>query len=214
MTDSSRQDSSVSAQYDAWARVYDWFWARYMNGTLPVVRRMADAKPNERMLDLACGTGELLRRIAKDVPGVALRGVDLAPKMVERARHKLADVPNARIERADAHELPFAGDTFDVVACANTFHYFTHPVAVLGEVRRVLRPGGRLVLLDWCRDYWTCRVMDRVLRHIDPAYETCYTLPALTTMLRHATFDVPDAFRYRFDFVWGMMGAVARPTGT
>jgi len=214
MTDSSRQDSSVSAQYDAWARVYDWFWARYLDQTLPVARQMADVKPNIRALDLACGTGELLRRIAEDVPGAALTGVDLAPNMVERARHKLADVPNTRIERADAHELPFADDTFDVVACANTFHYFTHPSAVLGEVHRVLRPGGRFVLLDWCRDYWTCRVMDRVLRYIDPAYETCYTLSALTTMLENAAFDVPVAFRYRFDLVWGMMGAVARPIET
>ena len=214
MTDSSRQDSSVPAQYDAWARVYDRLWARYMDQTLSVVRRVAKVKSNERMLDLACGTGELLRRTAEDEPGATFRGVDLAPKMVERARRKLADVPNARVEQADAHELPFADDTFDVVACANTFHYFTHPVAVLGEVHRVLRPGGRFVLLDWCRDYWTCRVMDWVLRHIDPAYETCYTLPALTTMLEHAAFDVPDAFRYRFDLVWGMMGAVARPTET
>jgi ubiquinone/menaquinone biosynthesis C-methylase UbiE len=214
MTDSSRQDSSVSAQYDAWARVYDQFWARYMDQTLPVARQMADVRPNIRALDLACGTGELLRRIADDVPGAALTGVDLAPNMVERARHKLADVPNTRIERADAHELPFADDMFDVVACANTFHYFTHPSAVLGEVHRVLRPGGRFVLLDWCRDYWTCRVMDRVLRYIDPAYETCYTLSALTTMLENAAFDVPVAFRYRFDLVWGMMGAVARPIET
>lgn len=164
------------------------------------------------MLDVACGTGELLSRVVTETPGAELTGVDLAPKMVERARKKLSDEPNAHVERADAHDLPYADDTFDVVVCANTFHYFTHPEQVLEEVRRVLEPEGRLVLLDWCRDFWTCQLMDRVLQYLDPAYETCYTRAELTTLLARASFEVPDAFRYRFDVVWGMMVVTARPS--
>lgn len=212
LSENSRQDPSVADQYDAWAQIYDLLWARYMNQTLPVAQQAAGVRSGEQVLDLACGTGELLSRIATDTPGSELTGVDLSPKMVERARKKLADEPNARVERADAHDLPFADDTFDVVVCANTFHYFTHPEQVLGEVRRVLRPEGRLVLLDWCRDFWTCRVMDAILQYIDPAYETCYTRAELTTLLERASFAVPEAFRYRFDVVWGMMGVTARPS--
>lgn len=208
----ARQDTSVPSQYDAWARIYDLLWARYMNQTLPVAQQTAAVRTGEHVLDVACGTGELLSRVATETPGAELTGVDLAPKMVERARKKLSDEPNAHVERADAHDLPYADDTFDVVVCANTFHYFTHPEQVLEEVRRVLEPEGRLVLLDWCRDFWTCRTMDAVLQYVDPAYETCYTRAELTTLLARASFEVPDAFRYRFDVVWGMMVVTARPS--
>lgn len=209
----SNQDPSVPSQYDAWAQVYDRLWRRYMNQTLPVIRRTASVGQNERVLDLACGTGELMHRIARRTAEVDLVGVDLAPAMVERAREKLSGVPAAHPRQADSHDLPFADDTFDVILCANTFHYFTHPQVVLAEVRRVLRPDGRLVLLDWCRDFWTCRLMDAVLRRIDPAYETCYALAEMTSLLGGASFRVTESFRYRFDLVWGMMVVTASPHG-
>jgi len=211
MTESSRQDGSVPAQYDAWARIYDLLWARYMNQTLPIAQQAAAVRPGEQVLDLACGTGELLSRVATETPGAKLTGVDLAPNMAERARQKLAAVSGASVEQADAHDLPFADDAFDVVVCANTFHYFTHPTTVLSEGRRVLRPNGRLIVLDWCRDFWTCRIMDAVLQYIDPAHETCYTLDELTTLLARTSFGVSDTCRYRFDLVWGMMVVIARP---
>jgi len=206
----STHDRSVASQYDAWARVYDWFWRRYMNQTLPVAQRTADVASGERVLDLACGTGELLARIGRETPEADLTGLDVAPEMVRRAREKLG--AGAQVQQGDAHDLPFEEDAFDVVVCANTFHYFAEPTVVLSEVRRVLPPDGRLVVLDWCRDYWSCRLMDAFLQVVDPAHHTCYTLGALTTRLHDTGFRVQTAFRYRFDLVWGMMGMEAVPT--
>lgn len=208
---SRRQDSSVPRQYDTWARVYDLFWARYVNKTIPVLQRTADVQAGEWVLDLACGTGEFEQRVLADQPQAQLVGVDLAPAMVERARAKLDGRTNARVERADVHALSFDDGSFDVAVCANTFHYFTHPEEVLAEARRVLRPGGRLVILDWCRNFWTCRVMDTVLSRIDPAYQHCYTLAELETLLHAADFSMQRQFCYRFDLIWGMMVVDAVP---
>ena len=66
------------------------------------------------------------------------------------------------------------------------------------------------MILDWCRDDWTCRAMDTVLSWIDPAHERCYTLEELTAHLTAASFDRRDALRYRFDLIWGMMAVEAR----
>jgi ubiquinone/menaquinone biosynthesis C-methylase UbiE len=210
--DPAQQDASVATQYDAWARVYDVLWSRYMNQTLPVAQRAAAVTPGERVLDLACGTGELLHRMAQETPEADLTGIDLAPKMIKRARHKLAGRPGVALTQADAHDLPFGDNAFDVLVCANTFHYFTHPEQVVREAHRVLSPDGRLVVLDWCRDFWTCRVMDALLQYIDPAHTTCYTLDELTALLERASFAVPAAGRYRFDLVWGMMVVTAMPS--
>jgi ubiquinone/menaquinone biosynthesis C-methylase UbiE len=176
-----------------------------------VLRRAAAVQAGEQVLDLACGTGALERRILDEEPRAQLVGVDLAPAMVERARRKLEGASGVRFEQADAHDLPFDDDAFDAVLCASTFHYFTHPAQVLAEARRVLRPAGRLVLLDWCRDFWTCRVMDTILSAVDPAYQHCYTLAELRTALDAADFSIRDSFRYRFDLIWGMMVVDAVP---
>ena len=200
-----RQDPTVAKQYDAWAHVYDLFWRRYVNKTVPVAQRVAAVQPGERVVDLACGTGELERRLAAAVSEADIVGVDLAPSMIRRARQKLNDTTGVRFQTADVHDLPFGQSVFDVAVCANTFHYFTAPQVVLHEAARVLRPGGRLVILDWCRDYWTCRVMDRVLHHIDPAYQQCYGLDEMTAFLQQAPLTLRASFRYRFDLIWGMM---------
>jgi ubiquinone/menaquinone biosynthesis C-methylase UbiE len=202
---SRRQDSSVPDQYDAWAKVYDLFWARYINQTLPVLQRAANVGPGARVLDLACGTGELERRMLEADRAAQIVGIDLAPSMIERARAKLDGETGVQFEQADAHALPFEDKSFDIVVCANTFHYFTHPAEVLREARRVLTPGGRLVMLDWCRDFWTCRVMDAALQIFDPAYQHCYTLHEMGTMLERADLVLQHQFRYRFDLIWGMM---------
>jgi len=209
-----RQDRAVAAQYDRWARVYDLFWRRYVNQTIPVLQRSASVRSGERVLDLACGTGAFERRAVDAVPDAEFVGIDISPAMVERARDKLEGESGVRFEQADAHDLPFEEDSFDAVVCANTFHYFSHPRQVLTEARRVLRPDGRLVLLDWCRDFWTCRAMDAVLRRIDPAYDTCYTLDELTSLIGQAGLRPQYTFRYRFDLVWGMMVATAIPSAT
>lgn len=209
MTNGSRfqksQETPVSSQYDQWARVYDVFWRRYVNKTLPVAQRVAGVRGGERVLDLACGTGELAQRIVRAVPDVEIVGVDLSSSMVDRARKKLGGEPSVQFQRADAHNLSFEENAFDVVVCASTFHYFTHPSVVIGEVARVLRPGGRFILLDWCRDFWTCRVMDAILHWLDPAHVGCYTLEEATALVESAPFEVQQGFRYRFDLVWGMM---------
>jgi len=201
----AKQDCAVVEQYEGWARVYDILWGRYMRKTLPVLQEATDIRTGERVLDLACGTGELERRVADAGAAAEIVGIDLAEGMIERARQKTGSDPRVRYETADAHDLPFSESAFDVAVSANTFHYFSRPDAVLREARRVLRPGGRIVLLDWCRDFWTCRLMDAVLHRLDPAYSGCYTKADMSGLLEGASFDVRASRMYRFDVVWGMM---------
>jgi ubiquinone/menaquinone biosynthesis C-methylase UbiE len=204
-TSSVRQDPLVAQQYDNWARVYDRFWGRYIDKTLSVLLEQAAVQPGERVLDLACGTGELERRLVASVPEAGGVGMDVAPMMIEQARAKLDDQPSFSFLQGDVHELPLDDSSFDVVVSASSLHYFTHPMAVLREATRVLRPSGRFVVLDWCRDYWTCRLMDALLRRVDPAHHRCYSLAEVTSLLGAAGLHVHSAFRYRFDVEWGMM---------
>ncbi|MFJ3231784.1 methyltransferase domain-containing protein [Streptomyces sp. NPDC086787] len=94
-----------------------------------------------RLLDIACGTGSVTRRLAAARPGTRVTGVDLSPGM---ARMAAARLPGA-VLLADSRRLPFADGTFDAVTSVWLLHLLDRPAdvgAVLAEVARVLRPGG------------------------------------------------------------------------
>ena len=97
------------------------------------------------VLDVACGTGRITRRVAPDAGTVV--GVDISAGMLERARRYAAreGVENATFARMSADELWFDADAFDRVSCCWALHIFPDVDAVLDEIRRVLRPGGRFV---------------------------------------------------------------------
>jgi ubiquinone/menaquinone biosynthesis C-methylase UbiE len=197
--------ATVQKQYDGFAGFYDLLWGGYVRRTLPLLMDAARTTPGERVLDLGSGTGAFEERLAETVPGAEVVGVDVAPAMVERARRKLQGVPAVSFERADAHALPFEAERFDAVVTASTFHYFDRPAAALAEAARVVRPGGRLVVLDWCRDFWTCRVMDAVLQRLDPAHDACYTLAEMRALLGASPLAFQRARRHRAGGLWGMM---------
>jgi ubiquinone/menaquinone biosynthesis C-methylase UbiE len=105
-------------------------------------------KPNERALDLACGPGTLAREFAPRVGWVC--GVDVTPAMLELARKtaRQEQLSNFFCCCGDAIALPFADGSLDIIAGSYCLHHLADPAAVIRELARVLRPGGRVGLLD------------------------------------------------------------------
>ncbi|HEY1767361.1 MAG TPA: methyltransferase domain-containing protein [Terracidiphilus sp.] len=96
------------------------------------------AQPAERILDLGCGDGQLTLRVA--ATGAEVWGIDASPNMVAGARAR-----GAAAEVANAEALPFQDRSFDAVFSNAALHWVRNQDAMLGEVRRVLKPGGRFV---------------------------------------------------------------------
>jgi len=108
-----------------------------------------------RILDAGCGTGTLLALTARDPLAELLVGVDYVPAMARQASDKFARCDAAGrlcVLRCDAERLALASASLDVVTCCNSFHHYPHQAAAINEFRRVLRPGGLLVLIDGFRD--------------------------------------------------------------
>ncbi|MBN2565174.1 MAG: class I SAM-dependent methyltransferase [Candidatus Eisenbacteria bacterium] len=101
------------------------------------------------ILDVGCATGRLLARLAA-AGAKRICGADVAPAILELARMRLRDA-GADLRLADAEaNLPWPDGAFDVVSLTGVFHHFTRPARALGEIRRVLRPGGRVLMADAC----------------------------------------------------------------
>jgi SAM-dependent methyltransferase len=104
----------------------------------------------ERLLDVATGTGIVLRRARERVPGLArLTGLDLTPGMLATARLRSEGLGIEYVE-GDAQALPFEDDSFDALTCQQGLQFMPERERALAGFRRVLRPGGRAAVACWC----------------------------------------------------------------
>lgn len=110
------------------------------NSRVRAVIRRLEARPEERILDVGCGTGHVLAK----VPCRERHGVDLSPRMVQRAQNSLGGA--AKIVLGDAESLPYEDGYFDRVIASSLFSHVLNPEQVVAELRRVTKAGGRIVI--------------------------------------------------------------------
>lgn len=145
MTDDKKELSNIEFSKDAagydQSKRYDSLRESY-----PAIVAEALSSPFGTMLDIGCGTGALLQMVQEKRKDARLFGVDLSEKMIQVAKAKLGERTDLRV--SDSEKLPFPNKAFDLVMCTYSFHHYPNPGAVLLEMRRVLAPGGRLILAD------------------------------------------------------------------
>ena len=129
------------------AKVYDLFFGPTLHpGRLQAIKRM-NIQPGERVLEVGVGTGINLDLYPRDA---AISGIDYTASMLEKARERAAKREGGpvRLLQMDAADLKFADDAFDIVYAPYLISVVPDPVKVAQEMRRVCRPGGRIIFLN------------------------------------------------------------------
>jgi ubiquinone/menaquinone biosynthesis C-methylase UbiE len=113
---------------------------------------IASPLPGEKVLDVCCGTGVAVRlALSRVAPGGSVAGLDIDPAMIEVARSLARSPDRVTVDWhcASAQAMPFESGTFDLVFCLQGLQFLPDCTAGLAEIRRVMKPGGRLVAIVW-----------------------------------------------------------------
>ena len=181
------------------------------------------ARPGERGLDVGCGPGFLTCGLARDVgPAGRVAGLDARPDMLAAARERAdreGSAAQVALAMGDAAALPFAGAVFDFVVAVQVYLYVPDIERALGEAARVLRPGGRLVVVDTDWDSCVWQTADRarhrrVLEGRMADFAQPHLPPRLPALLRHvglrsrdtAVIPVLDLCYHPDSFSGGVIG--------
>lgn len=182
-----RMFAAIARSYDLNTRLHsfgrDQAWRRR-------AVRLCDVKPTDDVLDAACGTGDLAEAFAR-AGAASVIGVDFTEPMLKIARHKAgrrnwADAKAPTYQQGDAMNLAFDDASFDIVSIAFGIRNVTDPAIALREFRRVLRPSGRLVVLEFSQP------RNRVIRWFNGLYLN-RIMPITATLLSR---DRSGAYRY------------------
>jgi ubiquinone/menaquinone biosynthesis C-methylase UbiE len=188
----------AARRFDRWARTYGqgrtapWFRHFQQIG----LERLA-LQPGERFLDVGCGTGWAVQQAAGLLGSGTACGLDVSPRMIEEA-YRQSLRAGAEFHLGSADRLPFVGNSFDALLCSCSFHHYQQPLAALAEFRRVLRPGGRLVLIDAARDIsiaiW---LQDRWRRSLEKSHVRYYTTAEIGELLAQTDFRMEEMLAFR-----------------
>ena len=139
----------------------------YVSGAAEFIARL-HLTENERVLDVACGTGNLALPAART--GAATTGIDIAPNLVAQAVANAAvEGLDVRFEVGDAEEMPYADGSFDTVVSMFGVMFAPRPLRASAELLRVTRPGGRIALANWTPDGFVGRMLRLVTSYAPPA---------------------------------------------
>ena len=112
------------------------------------VSKKLDSPGCHSVLDVGCGTGSMLLRASDVGRDLALCGIDISPEMTRIAKSRLGDKADIGVCDICSNQLRYDDASFDCVLCMTAFHHFSKPRRALGEIRRVIKPEGRLIIAD------------------------------------------------------------------
>jgi ubiquinone/menaquinone biosynthesis C-methylase UbiE len=212
------------------AHHYNTRWQRFNTKTLTETHAMIDVTALRgiqerqgrmpRVLDVACGTGILLKQLLAQVPDLEVYGLDASADMLAQAQAALQDQPHVHLERMQigrgiTSNLPYAQEHFDLITCTNALHDIPEAVALLAGLGKLLAPGGQLVAEDFAprqpRLFWAA--FEWFLQEIEGNKVRAYTLKEARSLCEQAGLHVASEKGFIIDWLWhGWVLSVYRTT--
>jgi len=212
------------------AHHYNIRWQRFNTRTLTETLVMIDVTALRsiqerqgrlpRVLDVACGTGLLLKQLLAQVPNIEAYGLDASADMLAQAKAALKDQPHVHLDRMQigtdmASNLPYMQENFDLITCTNALHDMHEAMALLAGLGKLLAPGGQLVVEDFAprqpRLFWAA--FEWFLQQVEGNNVHAYTLKEALSLCEQSGLHVASEKGFIIDWLWhGWVLSVYRTT--
>jgi len=169
------------------AETYDERRFSYMRWMQRKALSVLNLNKGVSFLDLGCGTGYAVRLVAKTLQGDgSFVGVDISPRMVEIAKSNATSLKSTYFIVSNAEELPFDDEAFEAILCTNSFHHYPSPSKALSEVYRILKPSGKICIMDVTADNMLIRLIDTRVRSKEAEHVKFYSTAEYRAMFERA----------------------------
>ena len=141
-------DAESKAEFDLWSKSYNKSILQrllFVPSHNCLLENISIGNRQLRLLDIGCGTGILVKRVSECYPDAKVYGIDLSHDMI---RYGLLQAENCQFAQANCESLPFADNSFDIVTSSNSFHHYPNQARAVNEMHRVLKPDGKLMIID------------------------------------------------------------------
>lgn len=187
-----RHTQQAMARFDDWSITYDQdrisSWLRFYQS---LAMSELNISAGKRFLDVGCGTGWAVREAASRLTSDIAYGIDISPGMIEKAVAQSASIQNVEFQIADAEAIPYPDEYFSLILCTCSFHHYQNPMGALLQMKRVMKKGGRLVILDSARDVsFAIWLQDRWRRYLERSHVQYYTTTEMEQLLAESKWSL------------------------
>jgi len=199
------ENDFVERVYEKLAHVYDFAFGPALHaGRIRAVERMG-LQPGHTVLEVGVGTGINVPLYPRSC---SITGIDLSDSMLEHARRLSEELHNVRLLEMDAADLRFADDSFDIVYAPYVISVVPDPLAVVREMQRVCRPGGKIIILNHFLSpnrllAWLERAISPFTIHI--GFKSDLDLPAL---IAQAELKPVSIEKINFPRIWSLVTCI------
>nr|WKN38569.1 class I SAM-dependent methyltransferase [Tunicatimonas sp. TK19036] len=190
--------------YKKVAATYDRQWQTYTDRTLnKMMEYLPDSLTGKVILDVGCGTGELIKRMLVEHPEIKqIVGYDPSEEMLQQAQYKIQSLPDELNQKVVLQRDDEYNTTFDLIVTSSVLHYLSQPQTNLEQLSLLLRPQGRIILLDYTKAGWLARYFEWAIKWIDQQHEQAYFPTEMKELVTNAGFRVDRSQTFRINFFW------------
>lgn len=198
--------NQVKEKYDYVAHYYDKRWEGYLEATNNVAIGLLEPNADDIILDASGGTGLLIETIISKTKGEGkFYLTDISKEMLDIAEGRLTKFENVFISHQDVHDLDFSDDYFSKILCVSALHYYPEPRRVLNNFYRLLRPNGKLIIVDWCRDSFQFKLLNIILKLLSKYHVEIYSSNELNSLVETSNFKVEKIINFTHG-LWKLVG--------
>ncbi len=192
-------DSTIK-WYNRTAQRYEDKWEKYLKHTHRALLEHIEVNNSDKILDVSCGTGLLAQQMLKQ--GYSFDEFclnDPSERMLAIARRRFSNHENIRFTNEKVQQLSHPVNYFDTIICLNSFHFYEEQQQVLNRFHAILKPGGKLYLLDWNREYFF-KIVNQVIKWANSTYINTRSLSDLQKMVHETGFELAasDSWNWRY----------------